>query len=83
MQADFSHLQMVNYNVQIGDKVTPKIAIFNCNKLPYGVAVRCIETDTFNPYLLTMTKEHFKSLFLDDKEIEDDSEETHQNSEED
>ena len=67
---DFSHIQMIRFNVQIGDHVTPKVAIFNCNKLPYGVAVKCIETDTFNPYMLTMTEEHFKSLFLDDKPIE-------------
>lgn len=72
MQADFSHLQMINYNVQIGDKVTPKVAIFNQNKLPTGVAIQCVETDTFNPYLLTMTQEHFQALFLDDKPLEDD-----------
>lgn len=66
MLDNFSHLQMLNYNVQIGDKVTPKVAIFNCNKLPTGVAVQCIETDTYNKYLLTMTAEHFNALFLDD-----------------
>ena len=64
---DFSHLQMISYNVQIGDKVTHKVGIFNCNKLPTGVAIQCIETDTYNPYLLTMTQEHFNALFLDDK----------------
>lgn len=68
---DFSHLQMVNYNVQIGDLITPKVAIFNCNKLPYGVAVKCIESDTFNKYMLTMTREQFVALFLDDVEVED------------
>jgi len=66
---DFSHLQMVNYEVQIGDRTTPRVAIFNCNKLPTGVAIQCIETDTFNPYLLTMTQEHFRALFLDDAPI--------------
>lgn len=66
---DFSHLRTINYNVQIGDRVTPKIGIFNQNKLPTGVAIQCIETDTFNPYLLTMTQEHFQSLFLDDNPL--------------
>ena len=70
MLDNFSHLQMVNYNIQIGDKVTPKVGIFNCNKLPTGVAIQCIETDTFNKYLLTMTREHFNALFLDDMEPE-------------
>lgn len=67
---NFSHLQLINYAVQIGDKTTDKVGIFNCNKLPTGVAIQCIETDTFNPYLLTMTKEHFQSLFLDDAPME-------------
>lgn len=66
MLPDFSHLQMIRYDVQIGDRITPKVAIFNCNKLPTGVATRCIETDTFNNYLLTMTQEQFQALFLDD-----------------
>lgn len=70
MATDFSHLQQIEYNVQIGDKITPKIALYNCNKLPYGVAVQCIETDTYNKYLLTMSKEHFNALFLDDQIIE-------------
>lgn len=68
---DFSHLQMLNYEVQIGDKVTKKVALFNCNKLPTGVAIQCIETDTYNKYLLTMTKEHFQALFCDDKVADD------------
>lgn len=71
MVNDFSHLQMVNYNVQIGDRVTPKVAIFNCNKLPTGVAMKCIETDTHNKYLLTMTLENFEALFLDDHDAEE------------
>lgn len=70
MNSNFSHLQMINYNIQIGDNVVPKVAVFNCNKLPTGVAIKCIETDTYNKYLLTMTKEHFTALFLDDKEPE-------------
>lgn len=70
LTSDFSHLQMVEYNVQIGERITPKIAIFNCNKLPNGVVARCIETDTFNPYLLTMTREQFEALFLDDNPID-------------
>lgn len=64
-----SHLQTVNYSIQIGDHVIEKIAIFNQNKLPTGVAMKCIETDTFNKYLLTMTKEHYVALFLDDGEL--------------
>jgi len=70
MVTDFSHIQTINFNVQIGDRITPKIAIFNCNKLPTGVAVQCIETDSYNPYLLVMTKEHFQSLFLDDQPLQ-------------
>lgn len=69
VDVSFSHIQMLRYEVQIGDRVTNKVALFNCNKLPTGVAIKCIETDTFNPYLLTMTEEHFKSLFLDDGDI--------------
>lgn len=71
---DFSHLQMINYDVQIGETVTRKVAIFNCNKLPYGIAVKCIETDTFNRYMLTMTYDQFKALFLDDQEKENQNE---------
>lgn len=66
---DFSHIQLVEYSVQIGGHITEKIAMFNCNKLPTGVATRCIETDTYNPYLLTMSKEQFIALFMDDVEI--------------
>lgn len=73
---NFSHIQMINYNVQIGDRITPKVAIFNCNKLPTGVAIQCIETDTFNPYLLTMTQDHFQALFLDDAPIDTSTSET-------
>jgi hypothetical protein len=58
----------------IGDHVTSKIAIFNCNKLPLGVAVKCIENDAPNKYLLTMTKEQYIALFLDDAEIVGDGE---------
>lgn len=53
----------------IGDHITNKIALFNCNKLPLGVAVKCIENDAPNKYLLTMTKEQYIALFLDDAEI--------------
>ena len=66
MLKDFSHLQMIPFNLQLGDKVIPKIAMFNCNKLPTGVAYKCIETDTYNPYLLVVTEEQFNALFLDD-----------------
>ena len=64
-----SHIQTISYAIQIGDNVIDKIAIFNQNKLPTGVAMKCIETDTFNKYLLTMTKEHYVALFLDDGEL--------------
>ncbi len=64
-----SHIKTFEYNIQIGDNSIEKVAIFNCNKLPDGVAARCIETDTFNKYLLTMTKEHYIALFLDDGEF--------------
>ena len=69
-----SHLQTISYAIQIGDNVIEKIAIFNQNKLPTGVAMKCIETDTFNKYLLTMTKEHYDALFLDDGELSVDGE---------
>ena len=67
---DFSHLQRIDYTVQIGDVVTKKIALFNQNKLPTGVAIKCVETDTDNPYLLTMTLEKFQALFLDDAPLD-------------
>lgn len=70
MISDFSHIQMLRYSVQIGDKVTPKIAIFNCNKLPTGVAAACIENDSYNKYLLTMRQDHFEALFLDDRKLD-------------
>lgn len=66
---DFTHIQTITYDVMIGDHITNKIALFNCNKLPLGVAVRCIENDAPNKYLLTMTKEQYIALFLDDAEI--------------
>ena len=72
---DFTHIQTITYDVMIGDHVTNKIAIFNCNKLPLGVAVKCIENDAPNKYLLTMTKEQYIALFLDDAEIVEKSEE--------
>jgi len=71
---DFTHIQTITYDVMIGDHVTSKIAIFNCNKLPLGVAVKCIENDAPNKYLLTMTKEQYIALFLDDAEIVGDGE---------
>ena len=67
---NFSHLQRIDYTVQIGDVVTKKVALFNQNKLPTGVAIKCVETDTDNPYLLTMTLEKFQSLFLDDAPLD-------------
>lgn len=72
---DFTHIQTITYDVMIGDHVTNKIAIFNCNKLPLGVAVKCIENDAPNKYLLTMTKEQYVALFLDDAEIVEKDEE--------
>lgn len=74
---NFSHLQSIEYDVMIGDHITPKIALFNCNKLPLGVAVKCIENDAFNKYLLTLTKEQYVALFLDDNDVQNhnDSEE--------
>lgn len=64
-----SHIQTISYAIQIGDNVIDKIAIFNQNKLPTGVAMKCIETDTFNKYLLTMSMEQYTALFLDDGEL--------------
>lgn len=64
-----SHIQTINYSIQIGDNVIDKIAIFNQNKLPTGIAMKCIETDTFNKYLLTMSMEQYNALFLDDGEL--------------
>lgn len=69
MKLDFSHLQIVDFNVQVGENLTPMVGIFNTNKLPTGVAIKCIETNTPNIYLLTMTQAHFVSLFLDDAEL--------------
>lgn len=66
---NFTHIQTITYDVMIGDHITNKIALFNCNKLPLGVAVKCIENDAPNKYLLTMTKEQYIALFLDDAEI--------------
>lgn len=66
---DFTHIQTITYDVMIGDHITNKIALFNCNKLPLGVAVKCIENDAPNKYLLTMTKEQYIALFLDDAEV--------------
>lgn len=67
---NFSHIQMIRYNIQIGDTVTPKVAMFNCNKLPTGVAIKCIESDTYNDYLITMTQAQFEALFLDDASLD-------------
>ena len=64
-----SHIKSINYTIQIGDEVISKVAIYNCNKLPEGIVYRCLEHDTFSKYLLTMTKEHFEALFLDDGEL--------------
>lgn len=64
---NFEHIQLINYAIQIGSNVVDKVAIFNCNKLPYGVAVQCLEVGAYNPYLITMTKEQFNRLFLDDR----------------
>ena len=61
-----SHIQTMNYAIQIGDTVIKKIAIFNTNKLPTGIAVKCIETDTYNKYLLTLSEEQYNAIFLDD-----------------
>ena len=71
MKPDFSHLQIVDFNLQVGENSTPMVGIFNTNKLPTGVAIKCIETNTPNIYLLTMTRAHFISLFLDDAELND------------
>lgn len=76
---NFTHIQTITYDVMIGDHVTNKIAIFNCNKLPLGVAVKCIENDASNKYLLTMTKEQYMALFLDDAEIVEDRGEEDEN----
>lgn len=64
-----SHIQTINYNIQIGDNIIERIGIFNCNKLPTGVAIKCIETDTFNKYLITMTRDQYVAIFLDDNEF--------------
>lgn len=71
MKLDFSHLQIVDFNLQVGENSTPMVGIFNTNKLPTGVAIKCIETNTPNIYLLTMTRAHFISLFLDDAGLND------------
>ena len=69
-----SHIQTINYSIQVEDKIVDMIAIFNQNKLPTGVAFKCIETDTFNKYLFRMTKEQYVAIFLDDGEFQPESE---------
>lgn len=67
----FNHLQTIEYDVVIGDVSTPNIAIFNCNKIPTGEAIKCVETGVYNRYVLPMTREQFTALFLDDIDIEE------------
>lgn len=64
-----SHIQTIRYSVQINDSVIQKVAIFNTNKLPTGMAWKCIEEDASNKYLLKMDLEQYVALFLDDGEF--------------
>ena len=64
-----SHIEVLPYNLQVGDKVIEKVALFNNNKIPTGMVHRCLESDTDNKYLITMTKEKYIALFLDDGEL--------------
>ena len=40
---DTSHLQELRFNLQSEDSVIPMVALINQNKLPTGVAIKCIE----------------------------------------
>lgn len=63
---NFSHIQMFNYSIRTGNILVEQVALFNCNKLPTGVAFECARNNADNPYLLTMPKSKFDALFLDD-----------------
>ena len=65
-----SHIQTINYTVQVNDSVIRKVAIFNTNKLPTGVAIKCIESDTYNKYLLVLSEEQYNAIFLDDGDFD-------------
>ena len=64
-----SHIQTINYSIQIGDCTEQRVAIFNTNKLPTGLAEKCIMSDVYNKYLITMSAEQYVALFLDDGEF--------------
>lgn len=63
---DTSHLQELRFNLQSEDSVIPMVALINQNKLPTGVAIKCIEESIDNPYLVVLPVSKFNSLFLDD-----------------
>lgn len=71
----FSHIQTIRYAIQIGNTSVDYVGIFNCNKLSTDTAIKCVQTDTHNKYLLTMTLEQFEAVFLDDATIVEDEEE--------
>lgn len=63
---DFSHIQMFNYSICQGNVLVEQVGLFNCNKLPTGIAFECARNGINNPYLLTMSKAKFNALFLDE-----------------
>lgn len=63
------HIKTLEYNIEIDGKVIPKIAIYNQNKIPTGVVQKCIEHDTYSRYHITMLKDQYVSIFLDDGEF--------------
>lgn len=64
-----SHIQIINYSIQIDGRAEQRVAIFNTNKLPTGMAEKCIINDVYNKYLITMSAEQYVALFLDDGEF--------------
>lgn len=54
---------IIEYTIKIDDNSTDKVAVYNDDKISYQTACACVSTDTYNPYLITMDKEHFENVF--------------------
>lgn len=60
---DLSHIMMLEYVEELGPYQSPKVALFNSNKLTADEAFRFVQAGKYNDNIVVLEKRQWISLF--------------------